>query len=611
MPDYIFVNSEYSQLLRREELVNLKRLLRWSEGELVGEHGPRRTWRVSLANDEAKPRTFYIRQEQKIPFSEILEDLTHFHRPASRGYKTLLAGELFAGGGIDVAPLCCLIERRFLDCPIRAVAIQGHAPGKDIYNQLLAFGRPDVRTDNPTARRKLLYELGDLLAKINHAGIYWPDLVGKHIFVEQTVSDQHCATAGLSSRVLKARSDKPTVAQGTEWLPFVDPTGAAQPFWRFMLIDIERAESGLNARKRDRQMKRFLYSLRGLLTVSDLMRMARGYLSLDMVHPKSVRRKLWQKYFPNGAQWLGQAREEMAAIKTLPENQPLPEEELYERIGQTVINMRFKPALRELGLLEKGALFAFQQGSELHKPGLGRRVRMRFETFLAGSRIWLYLKRVRRPKLSDQLDRILCGTVRHSGCWHERYMIKQLGLHRIPAPVVVAYSEKMFFGYERAGALVSQGIVGQSLEKFIPKHFSRPADEGELRRRRNWIRQAAGLIGRFHRGGFCHRDLYLSHIFIGFKKNGDPVFYLIDLARVFKMRFQKERWFIKDMAALNFSSPRKNISNTDRMRFFKKYLGENKLSKLDKIFARKIIRKTQRIARHYAKHPKITTERAV
>lgn len=573
MADYIYINPEYEALLRRHGLVDLVRLLQWSTGDLVGEHGPRTTWRVTLDDPRGRSGVFYIRQESWIPWGEVLEDLGQFRRPASRALKTLRATELFSAAGIAVAPLCGLIERRFLDRPTRAAAVQAHAPGQDLYALLRSFGRPGHRTDNPPARQRLLRELGELLARIGRARVHWPDLVAKHLLVTES--------------------------------------GIHDPHWRFTLIDIERARPGLTAAQRNRQFDRFLVSLRALLTPTDLLRLARGFLGRTACPPRSVRRTLWRKFFPRGRAWLDRARDEMAALRHFPEDQPLPEEEIYERIGSTVINQRFKEELKALGLLEKDALFTFEQGSELHKPGLGGRTRLRFEAVANGHRTWFYLKRTRRPKWADQWSRISSGTLRHSGAWHERYLIKQLGRHRIPAPVVVAYAEKMIAGYERTGALVTRAIVGQSLEKFVPKHFTRSPDTAELLRRRRWMRQLASLIRRFHRAGFCHRDLYLSHVFISLGCQRDPVFSLIDLGRAFRMTWRRRRWIVKDLAALNFSAPEKIISNTDRVRFLKAYLKTGRWGREERRMARQILAKTRQIARHHRRNPKATRERSI
>ena len=571
MADFIFLKTEYSEWLQRHGLARLKPMLEWTGDVLVGEHDQRRVWRTELDGG-----TYYLRLERRIPLREILSDLLRFRRPTSRAMKAVQGARWFEQNGVATADWRCLIERRFLGLPIRAGLVQCSVPGEDLYQVLRRFGRPHQRKTNPRHRQRLLAGLGELLSKIHHGrggGVLWPDLAAKHIFAAP------------------------------------DPVNPEGP-WRFTLIDVERAGGRPSPSQRQKQMDKFLQSLRGLLSPTDLVRLARGYLGTGTIPPPSVRRKLWTKFFPAGPRWLDRAKAEMPALRAFPDDQPLAEEELFERVGfALVVNMRFKPALENLGLLEEGRIFEFQHGSELYKPGLGRRIRMRFETMLNGRPTWLYLKRVRHPRLRDQLDRILCGTVRHSRCWHERYMIKQIGRHRIPGPVVVAYAEKMSAGYERTGVLVTEGIVGQSLEKFLPKHFRRGPNGHNLFRRREWICGLARLIGRFHRAGFIHRDLYLSHIFVRLKTNGDPIFCLIDLARAFRPIWRKTRWVVKDLAGLNFSTPRAIISAADRMRFFKLYLGVNRLGKEEKKLARRIIRKTRRIAGHQARHGVPTLER--
>ncbi len=585
MADFIYINPKYSKLLERENLLELKRLLQWQEGICVGEHGERVTWRTELPifesnkvdrEDEAdKERLIiYIRQEKKIPFGEIIEDSRRFRLPMSRAMKTLEATQLLQGLNVDVADLLCVIERRCLSLPRKAVAIQKHVSGKTLYQQLRDFGLPVRSGKNVYARRQLFYELGDFVRKLHKGRICWPDFVAKHVIVN-----------------------------------YVKGVNDDRPHWKFTLIDIDRLSYGVSAKERIRQLDKFLLSFRAFVKPTDLIRMGQGYLGLNIGHPRVVRRNLWQKFFPEGWRWILRAKDEMRALRIFPEEIPLQEEELYERVNGSVVNMRLKGFLAEAGLLERNSLFKFESGSELVKSGLGRRFRMRFEIVHSNQRKWFYLKRVKVPRLKEQLDRILCGTLRHSICWHERYMIKQLSLCRIPTPVIVAYSERMFFCFEFASALITEGIIGQSLEKFVPKMFTRGLQGQGLCQKRRWIRQLGELIGRFHRSGFCHRDLYLSHVFISFRNDGEPIFYLIDLARCFKPYFRKERWIIKDLSALNYSSPRRIISNTDRMRFFKVYIGRAKLIGSDKRLIRKIMRKTKRIERHNRKSPRVTFER--
>src|SRR6185436_18432553 len=86
----------------------------------------------------------------------------------------------------------------------------------------------------------------------------------------------------------------------------------------------------------------------------------------------------------------------------------------------------------------------------------------------------------------------------------------------------------------------------------------------------------------FHGQGFVHRDLYLSHGFldpvvIETEEQGsprEPAFSLIDLQRVFKPKWYCRRWVIKDLAALNISTPGDIISQSERFRFLCRYVRE-------------------------------------
>jgi hypothetical protein len=77
---------------------------------------------------------------------------------------------------------------------------------------------------------------------------------------------------------------------------------------------------------------------------------------------------------------------------------------------------------------------------------------------------------------------------------------------------------------------------------------------------------------------------------------------LIDLARAFKPMLFRERFRVKDIAQLHYSAPGKYFSRTDRLRFYLRYAGQNKLTAKDKAFIRKIMKKTKSMAQHNIKH---------
>ena len=115
--------------------------------------------------------------------------------------------------------------------------------------------------------------------------------------------------------------------------------------------------------------------------------------------------------------------------------------------------------------------------------------------------------------------------------------------------------------------------------------------------RRELIRQTADLVRRLHGAGFCHRDLYLSHIFLSVGADGVERLCLIDLQRVFKPRVLRWRWQLKDLAALYYSA-REHCSRAEQLRFARAYLGCRRLNGRQKWLLRMVAWKAGRIARH-------------
>jgi heptose I phosphotransferase len=108
----------------------------------------------------------------------------------------------------------------------------------------------------------------------------------------------------------------------------------------------------------------------------------------------------------------------------------------------------------------------------------------------------------------------------------------------------------------------------------------------------------AEMARKFHQNGMNHQDFYLSHMFLG----QDETLYLIDLQRVVRRRRTPRRYLIKDLGQLNYAADFVGtLSRTDRMRFLLEYLEKPTLSSHDKSMVRKILAKTDRIAKHTVK----------
>ncbi len=95
--------------------------------------------------------------------------------------------------------------------------------------------------------------------------------------------------------------------------------------------------------------------------------------------------------------------------------------------------------------------------------------------------------------------------------------------------------------------------------------------------KRALIQSVAQIARTLHANGIMHRDFYLCHFLLdttpspGQFNSGEPQLYLIDLHRAEQHRHLKERWRIKDVAGLYFSSMDIGLTKRDLLRFIEEY----------------------------------------
>jgi len=273
-------------------------------------------------------------------------------------------------------------------------------------------------------------------------------------------------------------------------------------------------------------------------------------------------------------------------------------QEFIETSKSFFLDADYKTGFEEMGLTSIDSVFSFNAGENLVKNNLASyRSRLQFE--INSPTATLFLKRYYKPPIFIQLKNRLSAQRRVSCGLYDIEPASELAEAGIKTPKIIAYGEQWRGLFESRSFIITEKIPdAESLERQLPAYFSGQVTTEKLEQRRNFIRQLAEFIGKFHKMNYCHRDLYFSHIF--YSKNGK--FYLIDLARVFKPRIFRQRYLIKDIAQLYYSAPGKYFSKTDRLRFYLKYVGHKKLTMKDKIFIREVINKARRIARHDEKH---------
>ncbi len=199
-------------------------------------------------------------------------------------------------------------------------------------------------------------------------------------------------------------------------------------------------------------------------------------------------------------------------------------------------------AIEEAGLATVDGAFAFSQGLDLHKPGLGTRRRTR--VILkdgTGRQHELYLKRYGPLKWWGRLGKFVSPARR------EFEAIRRVREAGVPTMNEIVMGEQCPLTDGRSFLVVS-AVAGESLEREGAKWFTHT----EVAVAQAASDKLAALVRKLHDAGLVHRDLYACHVFASGSRSGVDL-YLIDLARVRRPLWRKFRWFVKDLAQLRYS----------------------------------------------------------
>ncbi len=251
-----------------------------------------------------------------------------------------------------------------------------------------------------------------------------------------------------------------------------------------------------------------------------------------------------------------------------------------------IIDEEFRERLAEAGLLDFEAVMA-RQDFEAVKTKLAARHVHRMEL---GDGSLVYLKRYFSIPFLEALRDRLGGRGYDSGVSRERLALERLRELGIPAARVLAAAERSSLGLVRQGFLVTQALpVTRSLESLVAAGEEGP----EPVVIRTVVAHLAALVRKMHEGGVNHRDLYLGHLMIG---DAFPPVHVMDLNRADCRRIVPRRWRVKDLAALDVSTPDRLVGTRQRLRFLRLYLGESLREHRDLVGA--IRRKAAVMRRH-------------
>ena len=180
--------------------------------------------------------------------------------------------------------------------------------------------------------------------------------------------------------------------------------------------------------------------------------------------------------------------------------------------------------------------------------------------------------------------------------WENMLLLDKLGFNTMTP---VAFGMKKRFGMPCYSLTLSESIYGsEKLEIYLPGHFSPPLIREKIIEKKALINELATLARDFHFRGLNHQDFYLGHLLI---RKSDKKIFIVDLQRIHKSNTISAHDRIKDLAQLYYSAGRLEIfSRTDFMRFAHSYFGKDNLNRDEKRLIKKIIAKSEKIARHDA-----------
>ncbi len=261
--------------------------------------------------------------------------------------------------------------------------------------------------------------------------------------------------------------------------------------------------------------------------------------------------------------------------------------------GHGFVASEWKSIFIENGLSRVEDFFS-ASGNALSKPGLGKRYRAKLGLKHASGLCSVFYKRYAGEQLRSLVQRWLEDGVRLPIACREVRVSEALQSVGIATFKPLAWGWQGTWGRHQKSFVVMSELEGKSLERWLAES---PLSESHS----DWIKKkilvgnVAALARRFHGAGWFHRDFYLCHIFIE-ESGSDIKLSLLDLARVFRPRWRIERWLIKDLAQLDYSTPRQTFSRAMRLRFAKLYMGCDRLSPSHKSLLRKIAQRSKSIA---------------
>jgi len=218
-----------------------------------------------------------------------------------------------------------------------------------------------------------------------------------------------------------------------------------------------------------------------------------------------------------------------------------------------------------------------QLDGELYRDVANRRT-LRFE--LGGKRY--FLKAHYGVGWKEIFKNLLQLKIPVLGARNEWLAIQQLEQLSVETMTLVGYGERGSNPAKKQSFVITEALEEtESLEDFCATWEQHPpVTKAGIRLKRELIKRIARVSRLMHTHGINHRDYYICHFLLDVSADvlarpPDSLrLSLIDLHRVQLRKKTPERWIVKDVGGLYFSSMRIGLTRRDIYRFMIEYRGK-------------------------------------
>ena len=264
--------------------------------------------------------------------------------------------------------------------------------------------------------------------------------------------------------------------------------------------------------------------------------------------------------------------------------------------GTAFIKKIWEEPFRQAGL---GTVEVFLQdvGTPLPKRIEKNRFRARLSLNVNGEVRTVYLKRFERETLARALSRLVFPGESPARAHVAAEVLEQIRASGISVPEPLAFGYSAGSPFTRRSFLVTLEVSGATIGAQLGA--SGDLSHQPFPEKLCFVQQFAAFVSTFHQTGWRHRDFHLYNI-LGASKTAlsgsEPGwdFSLLDLDRALNPSLLTWWWRIKDLAHLNASAIRLNVSRNWRLRFARCYLGVKKISPVQRLLLRAIDWTTRR-----------------